>query len=87
MTNVPINGLASTLLAPGSEEDTLGWYYEEWGEDTLAGLLLKLDLTDPTRSPIRSPILGYYLLPAVEQIQLYKISNDVEPEQLDQSDD
>jgi hypothetical protein len=60
IANFPVEG--SLYWAVGGEALTdLGWYLEEWREDTLAGLLFKINYSVAARATVQQPILREYL--------------------------
>jgi len=69
LANFPIKGLFTWATKDGSEpgqwidRDT-GWFFEEWGDNTLAGFLFKLSSavsTIPGRAMLQRPIIHEYL--------------------------
>lgn len=48
-----------------SDEQKAGWFYEEWGENTLAGLIFHLDRLYGAGANIQEGFLKYYLLSSV----------------------
>jgi hypothetical protein len=60
IANFPVEG--SLNWAVGGETLTdLGWYLEEWREDTLAGLLFKINYSFAARATVQEPLLKAYL--------------------------
>jgi hypothetical protein len=60
IANFPVEG--SLYWAVGGEARTdLGWYLEEWREDTLAGLLFKINYAFAARATVQQPMLREYL--------------------------
>jgi hypothetical protein len=60
IANFPVAG--SLYWASRSETLTnLGWYLEEWREDTLAGLLFKINYSSAARATVQEPMLRAYL--------------------------
>jgi hypothetical protein len=69
IANYPIQGLITWEQADTSEKpaelfgrDT-GWFFEEWGDNTLAGLLLKLSYALPAKANLNEPVISEYLRP------------------------
>jgi uncharacterized protein DUF6602 len=60
IANFPIEG---SLYWSVEDEDSngIGWFIENWGEDTLAGLLFKINNSFASRATVQEPILTRYL--------------------------
>lgn len=60
IANFPIEG--SFYWRVGDEvPNNTGWFLETWGEDTLAGLLFKINQAFSARATVQEPILKRYL--------------------------
>jgi hypothetical protein len=67
IANYPVKGLFTWEQKDTSEkaskifERDTGWFFEEWGVDTLAGFLLKLNSAFPARGTLHAPLISEYL--------------------------
>jgi len=67
IANYPVKGLLTWEQKDTSEkagrmfEHDTGWFFEEWGDDALAGLLLKLSRAIPARATLDGPVISEYL--------------------------
>jgi hypothetical protein len=60
IANFPLEG--SFYWQVGDEvPNKIGWFLEKWGEDTLAGLLFKINQAFSARATVQEPILRRYL--------------------------
>src|SRR3954447_24944349 len=60
MANFPIEGSFHWRIGDGVP-NYVGWFLEHWGEDTLAGLLFKINQAFSARVTVQEPILRRYL--------------------------
>jgi uncharacterized protein DUF6602 len=77
LANFPIEGLFTWSRKDGRENDqyidrNTGWFFEEWRDNTLAGLLFKLSRAVPGRATLQAPIIQEYLsrAPITSLVQL-----------------
>jgi len=67
IANYPVKGLLPWKQEDTSEKaDTMferdtGWFFEEWGDNALAGFLLKLSRAIPARASLEGPVISEYL--------------------------
>lgn len=58
IANFPVAG--SFYWGVGDQSNTVGWFLEDWGDDTLAGLLFKINQAFSARASVQEPILDRY---------------------------